>query len=307
MVPRWGSIHRMSLQLNHLTVTSAPLPAATVVMLRDTPDGLQVLLLKRHAASGVLGGAYVFPGGKVDADDAIVDAAAHLDETPRRLHAALGEPMLAESAAVAIHVAAIREAFEESGVLFADAAGATADVGSGLADLRRAPGFAFRQLLANQQLRLRTRDLTPWSRWITPPQPTVTNRRFDTRFFVARVGSSLEVRLDDVEAVASLWLTPADALARYWRRELVLAAPQIMSLSHLARHASAESVIAEAQQRGVRLIEPHICEVDGHRVTCYPGDPMHPVPVVALPGPSRLVFRDGRFEPDGGLAALHPG
>ena len=108
------------MELNSEFVTAPPRAAATVVMLRDTPEGLEVFLLKRHGNSDVLGGAYVFPGGKVDPADAHM--AGHLDQAPTDLHAALGEAELDLPAAMGLYVAALREAFEESGVLFASEA-----------------------------------------------------------------------------------------------------------------------------------------------------------------------------------------
>jgi 8-oxo-dGTP pyrophosphatase MutT (NUDIX family) len=97
---------------------ASPLASATVLMLRDAPGGLEVFLLKRHGLSDVLGGAYVFPGGKVDRDDG--QLADRLDQGVTSLRDALGEPELSDSQATALYVAAIREVFEESGVLFAD-------------------------------------------------------------------------------------------------------------------------------------------------------------------------------------------
>ena len=98
------------MELNHDIIDTPPRDAASVVMLRDAPDGLQVLLLRRHADSAVLGGAYVFPGGKVDAADASADTLARLDRAPAELHARLGEPALSANQAAALYVAAAREA-----------------------------------------------------------------------------------------------------------------------------------------------------------------------------------------------------
>ena len=106
------------MELNHETIDTPPLDAASVVMLRDGARGLEVLLLRRHANSSVLGGAYVFPGGKVDAADASADTLALLDRAPTELHARLGEPALTPAQAAAFYVAAAREAAEESGVLY---------------------------------------------------------------------------------------------------------------------------------------------------------------------------------------------
>ncbi|MEY2953137.1 MAG: hypothetical protein RLZZ401_1224, partial [Pseudomonadota bacterium] len=155
------------MELNSEVITTPPRPAATVMLLRDRPQGLQVFLLKRHGLSDVLGGAYVFPGGKLDVADAELSAQAHLDLSPQALHAHLNEPDLSPQQAVALHVAALREAFEESGVLLAhDAQGCSADAAHATAQLRT--GLGFNALLAQMGLRLNARGLHPWSRWITP-------------------------------------------------------------------------------------------------------------------------------------------
>ena len=112
------------MELNTQPLQGPVRPAASVVMLRDGQEGLEVFLLKRHGLSEVLGGVYVFPGGKVDPEDALLDLPAHLDLPPQTLHAALGEPELDLLEATALHVAALREAFEETGVLYAQGAGA---------------------------------------------------------------------------------------------------------------------------------------------------------------------------------------
>ncbi len=287
------------MELNKEVVTTPPRAAATVVMLRDAPEGLQVFLLRRHGNSDVLGGAYVFPGGKVDAGDASL--AQHLDQAPSALHAALGEPELDLPQATGFYVAALREAFEESGVLFA--AGADAAQQQQAAALLRA-GRPFDAVLAELGLQLDTRSVLPWSRWITPRMPSVSNKRFDTRFFVAAAPAAQTARHDEVETTASIWLPPRTALQQYWAGEIALAPPQIMSLAHLARHGSVADVLAEARSRRPPLILPEPFDDAGTRVICYPGDARHPVAARALPGPTRLHFRNRRFEPEGGFEGL---
>src|SRR6478609_12170520 len=103
----------MQLQTDPIATPAAP--SATVVMLRDGAQGLEVFLLKRHGLSDVLGGAYVFPGGKVDREDA--EWLDRLDEPPASLHGRLGEPELSVDDAATLYVAAVREAFEETGAL----------------------------------------------------------------------------------------------------------------------------------------------------------------------------------------------
>ena len=288
------------MELNRTVIDTPPRDAATVVMLRDAPgSGLEVFLLKRHGLSDVLGGAYVFPGGKIDTDDAAL--ITQLDQPVATLHAALNEPQTAADLAASCYVAALREAFEESGVLFAQGASA-AQVAQASALLREGHGFA--EVLTQLGLRLDTRSVLPWSRWITPRMPSVSNKRFDTRFFVAAVPPEQTARHDDVEATESIWITPRAALQQYWDGRIELAPPQIMSLAHLARHASVDSVLNEARRRTPPLIEPEPFDQDGTRVLTYPGDTRHSVRARALPGPTRLYHRNRRFEPEGGFEAL---
>jgi hypothetical protein len=152
-------------------------------------------------------------------------------------------------------------------------------------------------------LRLEASRLMPWSRWITPRVPTLQNKRFDTRFFLAEMPAAQQATHDNHEATESVWLSPRAALTQYWNRELVLAPPQIMSLSHLSRYTDVAHAIADARAKPPVLVEPQSFDQDGMRVLCYPGDERHPVAQRALPGPTRLEFRDKRFEPAGGFDA----
>ena len=286
------------MELNSEIPTAPPRNASTVVLLRDSSDGLEVFLVKRHGLSDVLGGAYVFPGGKLDVADCKLDPVVHLDQEPAHLHAALGEPQTDVCTATGLYVAALREAFEESRVLFSH------DRASAQAALLQDKAKPFNQMLAELQVRLQTRNVLPWSRWITPRMPSVTNKRFDTRFFVAAVPHAQEATHDDHEATESVWLAPRTALQQYWDRKIELAPPQIMSLAHLARHASVDSVIQAARARLPPLVLPEAFDEDGTRVLCYPGDPAHSVRQQALPGRTRLMYRNKRFEPVGGFEAL---
>ncbi|MEQ1658280.1 MAG: NUDIX hydrolase, partial [Hylemonella sp.] len=230
------------MELNRTLIETPPRDAATVVMLRDAPAGLEVFLLKRHGASDVLGGAYVFPGGKIDAQDAAL--IPQLDQPLAALHGALGEPDTAAELAASCYVAALREAFEESGVLYAH--GASADqVAQATALLREGHGFA--ELLLQLGLKLDTRSVLPWSRWVTPRMASVSSKRFDTRFFVAAVPAVQTARHDNHEATESVWVAPRAALEQYRDSIIDLAPPQIMSLAHLARHSSVAGVLAEAR------------------------------------------------------------
>ena len=295
------------MELNLETVTTPVRAAATVVLLRDAPVGLEVFLMKRHGLSDVLGGAYVFPGGKVDAADAELDMLAHLDQPLHALHAGLNEADIDERTAGGLYVAALREAFEESGVLFAQDAGTppleSVDQSARAAAFLR-EGHGFNAVLARMALRLQTRKLVPWSRWVTPTQPSLMNKRFDTRFFVAAVPAGQVASHDDHETTESIWLSPRSALQQYWAGQIELAPPQIMSLAHLSHYTDVRSVLAAARGRLPPLIRPEPFDHDGVRVICYPGDARHSVREQALPGPTRLCFRNKRFEPVNGFESL---
>lgn len=293
------------MQLNSEIVLTPPRASATVVLLRDAPQkGLEVFLLRRHTASAVLGGAYVFPGGKLDVADCDPALHAHMDVDPHELYRALGEPDLPLATALGLYVAAVREVLEECGVLFAQS---HPDVPVHDANQRRQwqqqlhGGQAFEALLKQEALRLDTHHLAPWSRWITPIQPSVTNKRFDTRFFVAVLPETQQPVHDNIEAIDSVWLSPAEALTRYWAGGLPLAPPQIMTLVALQSHPTTQSVLDFARQQTPPLILPEPFDEAGLRTLCYPGDPRHSVPQRAMPGPTRLRFVAGRFEPVSGF------
>ena len=257
-----------SIDIRSDIVDTPPRDAATVLILREADAGIEVLMLKRHIDSKDLGGAFVFPGGKRDEADAAPEALQGLGQDLHQLHAQLGEPELEPAHAASLFVAVLREAQEECG------------------------------------LQLACADLRPWSRWISPRMPSLMSKRFDTRFFLARAPSAQIAVHDNHETTESLWTTPRNALLRYWAGEILLAPPQIMSLSHLSLYANVAHALDDAASRRPTVIQPEPFDQDGMRVICYPGDPCHSISKKALPCPSRLHFRNKPFEPEGGLAAL---
>lgn len=289
------------MELRSEVILTPPRDASTVVLLRDAPQGLEVFLVKRHGLSDVLGGAYVFPGGKLDDSDSQLKEQTHLDQVSGALHLALGESGATPERAKGLFVAALREVFEESGVLFADGADAAA-TREAMRLMR--DGMPFNQILVQLALRLNTSMLAPWSRWITPKIASVSAKRFDTRFFIATIPHSQVARHDDFETTESVWLSPRAALEQYWARDIELAPPQIMSLSHLARHSKIETVMAEARSKSPPLVCPEPHDENGERVLCYPGDERHSITERALPGPTRLIYRNRRFEPVNGFEGL---
>ena len=277
---------------------SSAFASATVLMLRDAPTGLEVFLLKRHGLSEVLGNAYVFPGGKLDLDD--LQLVGQLDTPAAKLGEALGEPELEEGHAGALYVAAIREADEEAGVLFAalDADGEHAT--KALHGTRS----SFRAVLQRVAVPLAASSLLPWSRWVTPLRSTRARKHFDARFFVAAAPLGQVPAHDQYEATESTWLTPEAALREYWEGHIELAAPQIMSLAQLARFAAVADVLSHANGRKPPRIQPEVFQDGEVSMVCYPGDPRHSTSLRLLPGPTRLYWRNDRYEPEGGLEAL---
>ncbi len=281
-----------------------PRDAATVVLLRDAPGGLEVLLQRRHAQMTDMGGLYVFPGGKLDPQDSDAQSLAALDQAPQALHAHLCEPDLPPSLAAGLYVAALREALEECGLLLAEPlqAGAPLDAPRARAMLREGQPLA--QVLSHLGLRLATQRLAAWSRWITPLSPAMGTRRFDTRFFVAPAPLGQTAAHDNEEATESVWLAPRAALEQYRDGQIELAPPQIMSLAHLARYARMQDVVAAARSQRPPTILP-LAHLDaGLRTIAYPGDPLHAERERALPGPTRLRQQGRHFLPEAGFEAL---
>ncbi len=289
------------MEANVQPVPMPPRAAATVVLLRDAADGMEVFMVKRHGLSDVLGGAHVFPGGKVDPADADPKVLEQLSAPFDNLRAALGDPQLDTATAAGLFVAACRETFEEAGILLAEGAGARHVE---VAQMRAREGVHFGEILARLELRLDWSNVVPWSRWITPRVPALINKRFDARFFLAPVPKGQEARHDNHEATGSFWLRPRAVLEQYWAGKLSLAPAQIMSMAALARHPRVADALAAARARRPPLIEPEPFTHERLRAIAFPGNERHQVAERALPGPSFLVYRNERFEPFDGFETL---
>jgi 8-oxo-dGTP pyrophosphatase MutT (NUDIX family) len=232
-----------------------PRDAATVMLLRPGLAGLEVYMLRRQATMAFAPGAYVFPGGSVDARDADEQVAWAGPDA-----AAWGQIFDAPpSLARALVCAAVRETFEESGVLLAgeSADSVVADTTSDeweadrLALLDRSVSLA--ELLGRRRLVLRADLLRPWSRWITP---VVEPRRFDTRFFAAALPAGQRTRDVSGEASEVAWVRPAEALQAGKRGEIRLFPPTAVTLSELADCGAVDTALA-----GPRHVAPIIPEV----------------------------------------------
>ena len=250
-----------------------PLPAATLVLLRDTHPGVEVLLMQRHRASKFAGGDYVFPGGKIEVDDNPDDAAAWCNGLDPQQAAAriglAGDP----KTALGHWIGAIRETFEEVGVLLAyDADGRPARVHEPrFAEYRVAcqtDNQAFWTMLKREALTLATDRLVYFAHWITPEESPF---RYDTRFFAAPTPEGQTPVADEHEVIDMRWLSPAGALAAFRRGEISLRNPTVQNLK-LADAPSVEEALEKLEGREVPTIRPRVVMEGDKRRVLMPGD-----------------------------------
>lgn len=253
-----------------------PVPAATLVLLRNRPaGGFEVLLIRRHSASKFAAGDFVFPGGRIEADDAPDGAAAWcrgLDTASAARALRLETP---PTAALGHWVGAIRETFEEVGILLAYAGdGRPARLDDAhLAAYRRAcqrDHRAFQDMIRAERLTLATDRLVYFAHWITPE---VQPLRFDTRFFATDMPAVHEAVADEHEITEVRWLTPREALDANAGGELSLRNPTVKSLELFDGAPSAAAALERLRDREVRAILPRVIFEGGKRRVLNPGDP----------------------------------
>jgi 8-oxo-dGTP pyrophosphatase MutT (NUDIX family) len=247
---------------------AVPRDAATVMLVRPVSAGLEVYMLRRQASMAFAPGAYVFPGGSVDARDADEEVAWTGPDAAEWGSIFSAPPSLAR----ALVCAAVRETFEESGVLLAgeSPASVVADTTSDDWEADRRAlldrSVSLGELLTRRGLVLRADLLRPWSRWITP---VVEPRRFDTRFFAAALPPGQRTRDVGGEAAEVAWVRPADALAAGRRGEIRLFPPTMVSLAELAASGDIDTVLSGPRQ--VAPIIPEVHEREGAVWLTVPG------------------------------------
>lgn len=226
---------------------AVPVPAATILMLRDGADGLEVFMVVRHHQIDFASGALVFPGGKADPEDFDPALDDYLDGA------------LADADMKAIQVASIREAFEECGVLLARARGSNTLIdGARLAGLepyrdRLHKGeISILEFLKQEDLRLACDELVHFAHWVTPP---MLPKRFDTHFFLASAPADHLAVHDGHESVDSVWITPAEALADAAAGRRTVIFPTLRNIEKLGASATvAEALAAAGQSMPVRVL-----------------------------------------------------
>jgi 8-oxo-dGTP pyrophosphatase MutT (NUDIX family) len=241
-------------------------------------DAIEIFLVQRHGSMG-------FMGGKVAPSDELERTHARIADVAQSIQHQRWGDGIDHRAALARVVAAVRETFEEAGMLIAPA-----DAGTDLASLRARllGGEDFALLLEQEDLSLQLSLLAPLSRWVTPESEPV---RFDTSFYVARAPEGQRAEHDEKESVAGRWFTPAAALQASTAGEIRLAPPTARTLEGLAQAGSVDAALELARSRPPPTILPIIRTLGDEVVILYPGDPEHPVKTPALEGPTRRVLR----------------
>jgi len=267
-----------TVDMNHPDPSSVPLrDAATVMLLRDGAEGIEICMLQRNLKSDFVGGAYVFPGGGVDPEDGAADLepifVGRDDATASRL-------VGVERGGLAFWVAAIRESFEEAGVLLAvgddDRIVSFSDptVAARFEAHREEVDSGRRRLAAvcvEEGLRLDVGSIHYFSRWVTP---LGAPRRYDTRFFVAAAPEEQVALHDDREVIGTRWLTPAEALADHEAGRITMIFPTVRTMVALSRFDTADAVLAHAATQGaIEPVLPLIEDVGGGMRIVLPGDP----------------------------------
>jgi 8-oxo-dGTP pyrophosphatase MutT (NUDIX family) len=262
----------------------APRPAATVLLLREAADGVEVLAIRRHEKLAFMGGMWVFPGGSVCAADASPAALARIPSASQtgcaRLDTLHGEPVDAKEC-LALTVAACRETYEETGVLLAsDAAGRHCDndLAARLQERRRAIASQpelFAELLQAEDLFLRVERLVYWAHWITP---SIVPRRFDTRFYLAPVPSDQRAVIDSTETIDHAWMSPAAIVAAALTGDMPVSHPTLYNLmeldASLQQHSSLQELLIAESQRSVVAILPKMVHEE-QTAMVLPWDPFY--------------------------------
>jgi 8-oxo-dGTP pyrophosphatase MutT (NUDIX family) len=255
-------------------VPPAPRDAATVMVVREAGGGVEVLMLRRPAAMKFAPGAYVFPGGSVDASDAAPEIGWYGPD-PAEFGAALGA---SAELARALVCAAVRETFEESGVLLAGPAGGGAITVAPEADRSALieGGVTLAGLLASRGLVIRADLLTPWARWITPEGES---RRFDARFFVAALPAGQQPAAHAAEADEVAWLRPADAITAARSGDISLLPPTAATLNDFAVVTAAGGGVTDllAKRRTIEPVCPRLVVEDGETWLLVPDEVGYPL------------------------------
>ena len=279
-----------------------PRPASTTLVVRDGADGLEVLMVKRSARASFMPGAYVFPGGAVDINDASLAHQAACDEGAPQLAQRIGVVCQVGEQGQAYAVAALRECFEECGLwLGALAHGQAPDGGWAPLRARLHGGESMAALASHVGGPLATSVLQPWSHWVTP---VGLPKRFDTLFFVALAPPGQQPEPEATETTSLAWVRPAVALDEHARGSFPMEFATVSTVQSLRPYASAAPLLAHAAAiASLPPLQPRLRldaqgQIDG---VLLPGQPGYDSAFGAdLGADSALSHRAGRILSPGG-------
>jgi len=288
-------------------VPGPPRNSATVVLLREQTRGsLEVFLMRRHRGQSFMGGAHVFPGGRLDEADcgpALLSRARDFDGAKAKIK--IQEPDLSDDLALGLFFCAVRELFEEAGVLLAcDSSGripTLADSGeaarfSGYRHALHEGKISLSEIAEKENLRFPLDRLLPYSHWITPE---IESKRFNTRFFLARLPEGQAAVHDDVELIESVWLSPAAALAQNTSGKILLMPPTLKTLEELKGFSGTDALFAATLQKRLYPILPQAFSLEGGFGVKLPHDPEYAIAGYRQPPrpgeSSRVIFQNGRW------------
>ncbi len=293
-------VRRAMLQLDPDREVVAPKQAATVVIARQPSDGgtgVEIFCVRRHQASGFLGGAVVFPGGKLEGADRSGAWSKLATPVSERVKTWLGEDALTYA------VACLRETLEEAAILpvvddaLDDArAKALREELAGTSGAEDAGG-ALRTLVEKHGLVLDTGRLEPLAHWITPEAEA---RRYDTRFFLVEAPPNQPGAHDKRETTESFWARPKSLLERWAKNEIMLAPPTYRTIEIFAEAGDVAEARLIARRQSLSPLCPHLVMEGGEAILTLPGDPLYPTPAPVPKdesAPTRFVFTDGRLVP----------
>ena len=247
-------------------------PAATVILMREAKKGdFEIFMVKRSSRSP-FGSLYVFPGGKLDPEDSdngLYPCCEGMDD------AAASRQLGITDNALSFWIACIRECFEEVGVLLANPDDSIMHDSEKLNKMRRKLNnkeITFKDICISESLRLRAKNIVPCAHWITP---AIEPKRFDTRFFLAKVNAKQLASHDGFELTESFWIKPADALVKFKNGEMNMILPTIKNIEKLAEFSSSEEAFNYFQGLGDNAIPPILpkfIKKDGEWIGFLPGE-----------------------------------
>ena len=247
-------------------------PAATVILMREEIKGdFEIFMVKRSSRS-TFGSLYVFPGGKLDPEDSENDLYPYCEGMNNE---EASKQLGIKDNGLSFWIACIRECFEEVGVLLTNPDDSILQDTNKLTKLRKELNnkeITFKEICVSESLRLRTKNIVPCAHWITPD---IETKRFDTRFFLAKVNAKQLASHDGFELTESFWIKPADALAKLKNGEMNMILPTIKNIEKLAEFSSSTEAFSYFDGLGDNAIPPILPKFikrDGEWVGFLPGE-----------------------------------